>query len=727
MKSKKVNQKRVNGKHSSDKTGHPKTQRTVTFHDDVTEEHSFYDDDDDGSGYRSLNHKQLKSKARELLKVRSTLPVYRNRTKIMDYIEANQVTILIGETGSGKSTQIPQFLLDYLYAKRIHGSIAVTQPRRVAAINLATRVASEHGCNLGEQVGYSVRFDTVVSGKTRLKYLTDGMLLRELMMNKKLEEYSVIIIDEAHERTILTDLILGFLKTLIHGERPDLKLIVMSATLQAERFSAFFDSAPILFVEGRKFNVSEYYLSSPSEDIVDSMIKAVVQVNQGEPLGDILCCLPGQEEIDKAVTIIDKISEVLHKETSVPLMVPLPLYAALSPRQQAEVFLPLKGFKRKVVFSTNIAETSVTVSGVRYVIDSGLRKVKVWRHQLGLATLLTVPISRASAQQRTGRAGREAEGKAFHLYCEGDVSKLPEQTEPEIVRSDVTSPVLMLKRYGVEDIVRWSWFENPGRDAILMGLQELYQLGALDDFGHITKVGRQMALLPIQPHLSSVLIRAHDLGCLDQVIDIVACLSVENLLLSPLPEERDEVNERRLQQSNSGLYWGDLILLKDLFDVYYYDLNDRTSATSERKAWCKELCISYRGFKNVVKIREQLRGYCKKLFPNFQNDDDLGNGVSTKLTESRDEITKILKCFLVGFAKNTAIGMPDRSYRTVVTGETISVHPSSALFMNKQCPAIMYIEYVFTTKGYARNVSRIELSWLQETLHGVAATTKERI
>lgn len=727
MKSKKVNQKRVNGKHSSDKTGHPKTQRTVTFHDDVTEEHSFYDDDDDGNGYRSLNHKQLKSKARELLKVRSTLPVYRNRTKIMDYIEANQVTILIGETGSGKSTQIPQFLLDYLYAKRIHGSIAVTQPRRVAAINLATRVASEHGCNLGEQVGYSVRFDTVVSGKTRLKYLTDGMLLRELMMNKKLEEYSVIIIDEAHERTILTDLILGFLKTLIHGERPDLKLIVMSATLQAERFSAFFDNAPILFVEGRKFNVSEYYLGSPSEDIVDSMIKAVVQVNQGEPLGDILCFLPGQEEIDKAVTIIDKISEVLHKETSVPLMVPLPLYAALSPRQQAEVFLPLKGFKRKVVFSTNIAETSVTVSGVRYVIDSGLRKVKVWRHQLGLATLLTVPISRASAQQRTGRAGREAEGKAFHLYCEGDVSKLPEQTEPEIVRSDVTSPVLMLKRYGVEDIVRWSWFENPGRDAILMGLQELYQLGALDDFGHITKVGRQMALLPIQPHLSSVLIRAHDLGCLDQVIDIVACLSVENLLLSPSPEERDEVNERRLQQSNSGLYWGDLILLKDLFDVYFYDLNDRTSATSERKAWCKELCISYRGFKNVVKIREQLRGYCKKLFPNFRNDDDLGNGVSTKLTESRDEITKILKCFLVGFSKNTAIGMPDRSYRTVVTGETISVHPSSALFMNKQCPAIMYIEYVFTTKGYARNVSRIELSWLQETLHGVAATTKERI
>ena len=299
-----------------------------------------------------------------------------------------------------------RFILEQLYGTKKHGSIAVTQPRRVAAINLATRVAQEHGCKLGDQVGYSVRFDNMTTARTRLKYLTDGMLLRELMMNRELKEYSVVVIDEAHERTVLTDLILGFLKSLIQGPRPDLKIIVMSATLQAEKFSEFFNNAPILFVEGRKFDVKQYYLKAPTDDIVDAVIRCCVQINQCEQLGDILCFLPGQEEIDKAVTIMEKIAKYVADETPVPLIVPYPLYAALPPIQQALVFAPIKGFKRKVVFSTNIAETSVTISGVKFVVDSGLRKVKVWRHQLGLATLLTVPISQASAMQRSGRAGR---------------------------------------------------------------------------------------------------------------------------------------------------------------------------------------------------------------------------------------------------------------------------------------------------------------------------------
>ena len=686
------------------------------------------EDDDNEVRNRQLQSKDdLKLNARKLLQVRTTLPVYQNKDVIMKHLIENPVTILIGETGSGKSTQIPQFLLDHLYSTKQHGSIAVTQPRRVAAINLATRVAAEHGCNVGQQIGYSVRFDNTSSAKTRLKYLTDGMLLRELMMNKKLNEYSVIIIDEAHERTVLTDLILGFLKALINGPRPDLKIIVMSATLQAERFSAFFNEAPVIFVEGRKFDVSQYYLTAPSDDIVDSVIRTVVQLNQGEPLGDILCFLPGQEEIDKAVIIMEKISGIIHKETSVPLMIPLPLYAALPPAKQAIVFSPVRGFKRKIIFSTNIAETSVTVSGVKYVVDSGLRKVKVWRHQLGLATLLTVPISQASAEQRSGRAGRESEGKCYRLYCEGDFKKLPAQTEPEIARSDVTSPVLMLKRYGVKDIVNWTWFEYPGKEALVMALQELYQLGALDDFGDITKKGEQMALLPVQPHLSSVLIQANITDCLSDVIDIVSFLSVENLLLNPLPEERDEVNERRLMLCNGGKKYGDLIMMKELFDVYFYELGKGASSASERQSWCKELCLSYRGFKNVIKIRNQLRMYCGRLFEGSHlassaEGDELGEAIS----ENSQQIARILKCFLAGFSKNTAIGMPDRSYRTVATGETISVHPSSLLFLNKSCPSIMYIEYVFTTKGYARNVSRIELEWLQEVVVNGKAVAKER-
>lgn len=721
---KKSSQKRpLNKFHPFNRSKTKTHSKTVVSYNDPVEEN-----DDENFSQVYMGYKELRTKALELLKVRETLPVFQNKDQIMHYISENRVTILIGETGSGKSTQIPQFLLESLTNNENRGGIAVTQPRRVAAINLATRVAQEFGCNVGNQVGYSVRFDNCTSRKTQLKYLTDGMLLRELMMHRNLKEYGVVIIDEAHERTVLTDLILGFLKSLINGPRPDLKIIVMSATLQAEKFSSFFDNAPILFVEGRKFDVSQYYLKQPCDDVVDAVIRCCTQINQGEQTGDILCFLPGQEEIDKAVTILNKIASCISEQSAVPLMVAYPLYAALPPSQQAKVFAKIKGFKRKVVFSTNIAETSVTISGVKFVVDSGLRKVKVWRHQLGLATLLTVPISRASAMQRSGRAGRESEGKSFRLYCEGDYNKLPHQTEPEIARSDVTSPVLMLKRYDIDDILNWTWFENPGREALTMGLQELYQLGALNDSGKITARGEQMSLLPLPPQMSSVLIKASEMGCLPPIIDIISCLSVENLLLNPPPEERDGVNERRLTLCKAGKRYGDLIMMKELFDIYFKELEKSTSArdikTSEKIEWCKELCISYRGLKNVVKVREQLKMYCKHLF-------DKSNYVEAEVEnfvgEDRDEIAKILKCFLSGFSKNTAIGMPDRSYRTVATGETISVHPSSMLFLNKSCPGIMYTEYVFTTKGYARNVSRIELSWLQEMANVATAVAKQRI
>ncbi|SCU83181.1 LAME_0C04258g1_1 [Lachancea meyersii CBS 8951] len=659
-------------------------------------------DSQDASGeVGTVSGHELKRIASNLLKVRVTLPVFKYKDAILEHLDLNQVVILIGETGSGKSTQIPQFLLEKLALD--HGSkrIAVTQPRRVAAINLATRVAQEYGCRLGDRVGYSVRFDNKSNVRTKLKYLTDGMLLREIMLDRFLSDYSCVIIDEAHERTILTDLILGFLRELTCGPRPDLKVIVMSATLQAEKFSEFFNGAPILFVEGRKYPVQRNYLRVPCDDIVDGIIRCCVQINHGEQLGDILCFMPGQEEIDKAVIVLNKISE--HLGSSVPRLIGYPLYAALPPADQAKVFLPLKGFKRKVVFSTNLAETSVTISGVKFVVDSGLRKVKVWRHQLGLATLLTVPISKASASQRTGRAGRESAGKCFRLYREQDYLKLPKQTEPEIARSEVTSPVLMLKKIGVHDIVNWSWLENPGREAIVLGLQELYQLKALDDAGKITTKGQHMALLPLAPHLSCVLLQAHESGCLLPVIDVVSCLSVENLLMNPLPEQRDEVNEKRFAVANQGSKFGDLVLMKELYNAYV-SLRD----APERDAWCQDLCISKRGFRNVVKVRAQLISYMERLF-------------KTKVHDPQDEEDKakfdvkaLTQCFLAGFAKNTAIGMPDRSFRTSTTGETISVHPSSMLFMDRSCPAILYTEYIFTTKGYARNVSRLELSWLQE-------------
>lgn len=698
--------------------------KTVYFDDKSTENDDEYTkenpDSDDEFFQQDYNmtRSDLKNRAAELYEIRKTLPVFKVKDDIIPQIMKEPVTILIGETGSGKSTQIPHFLMD-----KVKKNIAVTQPRRVAAMNLAMRVAEEYGCHVGEDVGYSVRFNNVTSSRTKLKYITDGMLLREMMMDPKLSKYSTIVVDEAHERTILTDLLIGFLKGLliernqgvVAGAEPNFKVIIMSATLDAEKFSSFFDNAPILFVEGKMYPVERFYMNKAADDIIDTLVKSVVQVNQGEQSGDILCFLPGQEDIDKAVEILTNISPELPKEA--PMIVPLPLYAALPPQQQMKIFAPLKSRQRKVIISTNIAETSVTVPGIKYVIDSGLRKVKVWRHQLGLSTLLTVPISKASATQRSGRAGRESSGKCFRLYKETDYLKLTDTTEPEILRSEIISPVLMLKKLGVDDILGWYWLENPGKESLVSSLQQLYSLGALNNSGKITSLGEKIVTLPVAPHLAAVLIKAQENNVLNDVIDIVSCLSVDNLLMNPPSEKRDEINHLRSDSCPLGTNHGDLIMLKELYDIF-----NTFKENDERKKWCKDISVSYKGFKNVSRIRKQIKEYMHSLGSGYDDDDienendfrdDNNTNMGRTITNSIIDVDSILKSFLYGFISNSAIGMPDRSYRTVTNGNLISVHPSSLLFGKKK-DAIMYIEFVYTVKGYARNVSAIKLEWLQE-------------
>ncbi|KAI5962975.1 prh1 [Candida pseudojiufengensis] len=657
--------------------------------------------------------------AEGLLKIRQTLPIYQHKDQIVKFISENQVTIVIGETGSGKSTQIPQFLMS-----KNSKAIAVTQPRRVAAASLAARVSEEYGCKLGTDVGYQVRFTKMLSHKTKLKYLTDGMLLREIMMDKELKKYGTIILDEAHERTILTDLIMGFIKSLlISGKRKDLKVVVMSATLNAELFSKFFDEAQILYIEGKTFPVSRFYLKNEdNEDIVDCMIRSIVKINLTEPEGDILCFLPGQEEIDNCVKTLEQLAPQMPREA--PLIVPLPLYAALSPYQQSKIFEKQPKGRRKVILATNIAETSITVSGVKYVIDSGLRKVKIWKHNLGLSTLLTTPISQASARQRAGRAGRESAGKVFRLYQENEYVNLPRQQESEIKRNDIILPVLTLKKLGVDDLLNWTWLEDPGQESIISALNNLYTLGALNEAGIITGLGYKMSVLPLPPQLSVVLIAAAENECLAPVIEIVSCLSVDNLILNVTGEDRDEINAKRRTFTPKGNTYGDLIALYELYQTY----------KSLGKEWCLEMMISYKGFKNVQKIKEQLKEY---MLATVKQDDTLSNDEKEKQLskfraqlnddEVEDQILNvpaILKSFLKGFITNTAVGMPDRSFRTFNSGQLISIHPSSVLFGKPNLEAIMYIEYVFTTKGYARNCSAIELSWIQEVAPHVLGGNK---
>ncbi|ODQ67463.1 P-loop containing nucleoside triphosphate hydrolase protein, partial [Nadsonia fulvescens var. elongata DSM 6958] len=410
-------------------------------------------------------------------------------------------------------------------------------------------------------------------------------------------------------------------------------------------------------------------------------VQTVIQINSSEPTGDILVFLPGQEEIDKSVDMINELALQLSKNA--PLLVALPLYASLPPAKQQQVFEKLPPRRRKVIFATNVAETSLTISGVKYVVDTGLRKVKVWKHDLGLDTLLTTPISQASANQRMGRAGRESAGKCYRLFTEESYMELSKQTEPEILRCDVASAILMLKKAGINDVLNFQWLQSPGKKAIVASLMKLYSLKALGDDGKITS-----------------------LGVLSPCIDIVSCLSIENLLLNPHPEKRDEVNELRRNLCAQGVIYGDLAMLKQMFDGYQKIKNKH-----ERKQWCKDIAVNSRGMKNVAEVRKQLRRYMLAFSTNdspidFDYEDQENR-------ENQLDMKQVLKCFLRGYIGNTALGMPDRRYRTVVNGQTISIHPSSMMF-GRRVEAIMYTEYVFTTKGYARTVCPIELSWLQE-------------
>ncbi|KAG5372845.1 putative ATP-dependent RNA helicase DHR2 [Yarrowia sp. C11] len=666
---------------NASKNGTNGSAKIVNFYSDSDES-----DSDDSAPASFGDRKKLAAK---LLVTRKTLQIYKSRHELMEHVLSNKVTVLIGETGSGKSTQLPQFLLESSPDEKI----AITQPRRVAAISLAKRVSEEYGCTLGKEVGYTVRFQNSSGPSTKIKYLTDGMLLRELMLDNDLNKYSTIILDEAHERTVLTDLLLGFLKNLVQ-KRDNLRVVVMSATLDAERFANFFDGCPILLVEGKQYPVERFYLPSGADDIVDTVCQSVVQLNSSELSGDILVFLAGQEEIDKCVDVINEVADKVSKK--VPLMIPLPLYASLSPVKQQAVFKPVKSNQRKVIFSTNIAETSLTISGVRYVLDTGLRKVKVWKPELGLDTLLTTPISQSSAQQRMGRAGREAPGKCFRLLPESDYANLAPQTEPEILRCDVASALLMLKKAGVDKVHRFPWIQKPSKQAISSALLKLYALKALDDDGKITDLGHKMAVLPVTPHLAGVLIHGCQSGVAQSVIDIVACLSVENLLMNPHAEVRDEVNEKRRNLFPQALKHGDLALLHGLIRMYM-SMKD----SKDRTLLCKEIAVNQKSLKNVLQIRQQLRGYLEKVCDLSEADDD------------KADFSTIIKIFLAGFINNTALGSSDRQYRTVNGGHKIAIHPSSMMF-GKKIDAIMYVEYVFTTKGYARTVSPIDLAWLQE-------------
>lgn len=401
-----------------------------------------------------------------LYRKRITLPVFEYRADFMRLLAEHQRIVLVGETGSGKTTQIPQWCVEYAKTLGKQKGVACTQPRRVAAMSVAQRVSEEMDVILGQEVGYSIRFEDCSSPKTLLKYMTDGMLLREAMSDPMLETYQVILLDEAHERTLATDILMGVLKEVIR-QRPDLKLVIMSATLDAGKFQQYFDNAPLMNVPGRTHPVEIFYTPEPERDYLEAAIRTVIQIHMCEDIeGDVLLFLTGQEEIEEACKRIKREMDNLGPEAGE--LKCIPLYSTLPPNLQQKIFEPAPPKKangaigRKVVVSTNIAETSLTIDGVVFVIDPGFAKQKVYNPRIRVESLLVSPISKASAQQRAGRAGRTRPGKCFRLYTEKAYkNEMQENTFPEILRSNLGTVVLQLKKLGIDDLVHFDFMDPP--------------------------------------------------------------------------------------------------------------------------------------------------------------------------------------------------------------------------------------------------------------------------
>lgn len=569
--------------------------------------------------------------------------------------------------------------------------MAITQPRRVAATSIAKRVAQEMKVELGTLVGYSVRFDDCYSpSRTKIKYMTDGMLLRELVANPSLSSYSHIILDEAHERSVRTDILFGVLKLLLEGHRArNLKVIVMSATMNAAKFSEFFGAAPVLNIPGRLHPVRMFYSVEPQLDYIDSTIQTIVQLHCEKGMkGDFLAFLSGQEEIEAVKSVLLDISS--HCPVDALKMLVCPLYASLPSHQQAAVFNKAPLGYRKIILATNIAETSLTIPGVRVVIDSGVAKMRYFDAMLGIETLSVQPVSQSAAKQRAGRAGREAPGSCYRLFTEACFNEMLSDVIPEIHRVSLSSSLLTMKASNV-DIFTFPFIDRPSKVALCRALEELYIIGALEKDGSLSSVGMKMASFPLIPSLSRVILAAIDSSCIEAVATIIAFLSVDNVYVNS--KQNEASMSRRLLFCDKS---GDHITALNVFKAY--------AEQQDKQTWCKDHSINHRSMKQVVDVRNQLLQLSIK-YP---------SSCSTSTADS--EIERILKCFLKGCSLQVAIKQQaDSSYKIISTNQNVFIHPSSLLF-GKKPECILYNEVVFTTKCYVKGVSEIDPIWVNKNL-----------
>ncbi|KAK3088261.1 hypothetical protein FSP39_016720 [Pinctada imbricata] len=628
---------------------------------------------------------EAEKKVLSIQETRKSLPVWPFRHDLIDAIDTHQVLIIEGETGSGKTTQIPQFLHEAGYTKN-GVKIGCTQPRRVAAMSVAARVAEEMGFKLGNEVGYSIRFEDCCSERTIVKYMTDGMLLREFLGEPDLASYSVMIVDEAHERTLHTDVLFGLVKDIARF-RPDLKLLISSATLDAEKFSEFFDDAPIFRIPGRRFPVDIYYTKAPEADYIDAAVVSVLQIHVSQPPGDILVFLTGQEEIETSQEMLQERTRKLGSKIKELLI--LPIYANLPSDMQAKIFEPTPPGARKVILATNIAETSLTIDGIKYVIDPGFNKQNSYNARTGMESLVVTPISKASANQRAGRAGRVSAGKCFRLYTAWAYkNELEDNTVPEIQRTNLGNVVLLLKSLGINDLIHFDFMDPPPHETLVLALEQLYALGALNHKGELTKLGRRMAEFPVDPMMSKTILASEQYKCSKEILSICAMLSVNNAIFY---RPKDKVVQADTARVNFFRPGGDHITLLNVYE--------RWEETAFSTQWCYENFIQHRSMKRARDVRDQLEGLMER--------------VEIEVVSNPGDTIGIRKSITAGFFYHTARLDKGGNYRTVKHHQTVMVHPNSSLFEDRP-RWLIYHELVFTTKEFMRQVIEIDNGWLLE-------------
>lgn len=616
---------------------------------------------------------------------REALPIYPLREKLLKAVNDHQILIIVGETGSGKTTQIPQYLHEAGYTRR--GKIGCTQPCRVAAISIAARVAGEMGVKLGDEVGFSIRFEECISDKTILKYMTDGMLLKEFLGEPDLASYSVVILDEAHERTVPTDILFGLLKDLARF-RPDLKLLISSATLDADKFSDFFDCAPIFKIPGRRYPVDIYFTKDPESDYMDAAIRTALQIHRKERAGDILIFLTGQDEIETADEILKEKMRVLGSKAKELII--YQLYSGLPTEFQTKIFRPTPDGSRKVVLATNIAETSLTIDGIKYVIDTGFCKLNSCSPRTGTESLLVHPISKASAMQRAGRAGRTGPGKCYRLYTAHSYKHdFDENTSPEIQRKNLADVVLTLKMLGVSNLIDFDFMDPPPTEALFKALELLFSLGALSKTGELTTLGRRMAEFPLEPMLSKMVVASDKYKCSEEIITIAAMLSVGSSIFYFRRNKRIHAENAKKNFYRGNV--GDHIALLNVYNAW--------KESNYWTQWCYENYVLARSMRRARDIRDQL--------------ESLMDRVEIEPTSNPNDLEAIKKAITSGFFPNAARLQQYPFFQTVKHPQTARVHPGSGL-SGKSPSWVVYHELVLTSDLYMRQVTEIKKEWLIE-------------